>query len=91
MIYADYSATTPVRPEVLEAMTPYYNQLFFNPSSVYPAGRQVREAVEKARAQTADCIGAEAEEIIFTSGGTESDHKGRGPSYGQQETPYYYN
>lgn len=74
MIYADYSATTPVRPEVLEAMTPYYSQLFFNPSSVYPAGRQVREAVEKARARTADCIGAEAEEIIFTSGGTESDN-----------------
>lgn len=74
MIYADYSATTPVSPEVMEAMAPYYSQLFFNPSSVYTAGRQVLAAIEQARFQVADCIGADPQEIIFTSGGTESDN-----------------
>lgn len=74
MIYLDYNATTPIDSEVQEAMKPYLNAFFGNPSSRYSYGFNSRQAVEKAREQVALLIGASPEEIIFTSGGTESDN-----------------
>ncbi|WP_224240479.1 cysteine desulfurase family protein [Hyalangium gracile] len=73
-IYLDYNATTPVAPEVLEAMLPYLRGEFGNPSSTHPYGRRAREAVDQARAQVAALLGARAEEIFFTSGGTEANN-----------------
>ncbi|HHP51194.1 MAG TPA: cysteine desulfurase NifS [Moorella mulderi] len=75
-IYLDHSATTPVRPEVREAMEPFLGPTAFgNPSSVlYSWGREARRAVEEARSKVARLIGAQPEEIIFTSGGTEADN-----------------
>lgn len=71
-IYLDHAATTPLRPEVLEAMLPYFNQEFGNPSSVYGAGRRAHQALDQARDTVADLLGAKSEEIIFTSGGSEA-------------------
>lgn len=71
MIYLDYNASTPVDPQVVEAMTPFLGHRFGNPSSSHQAGRPLREAIEKARSQVAGLIGAQSDEIIFTSGGTE--------------------
>lgn len=73
-IYLDYNATTPVRPQVLEAMLPYYRDQFGNPSSVHWAGRQVSAAVEKAREQVARLINASPAEIVFISCGSEGDN-----------------
>lgn len=74
-VYLDHSATSPVLPEVREAMLPYFGEFFGNPSSMHEWGDPPREAVEKAREQVADFIGASApEEIIFTSSGTESNN-----------------
>lgn len=73
-IYLDYNATTPVAPEVLEAMLPYLRDEFGNPSSTHPYGRRAKQAVERARAQVAALLGARAEEIFFTSGGTEANN-----------------
>lgn len=73
MLYADHAATTPLFPEVLEAMRPWLTGLCGNPSSIHAAGRAARQAVEEARARVAAAIGARPEEIVFTSGGTESD------------------
>ncbi len=73
-IYLDYAATTPTHPEVVEAMLPYFSQSFGNPSSLYSYGQEAREAVEEARRKIARFIGAEASEIVFTSGGTEADN-----------------
>ena len=73
-IYMDHAATTPLAPEVLEAMIPYFSQRYGNPSSLHSFGREAREAVEEARAEVAALLNAEPSEIYFTSGGTESDN-----------------
>lgn len=73
-VYLDYNATTPIAPEVVEEMLPYIQTHFGNPSSSYDFGRQNKQAIEKARLQVAELIGAKPEEIVFTSGGTESNN-----------------
>jgi cysteine desulfurase len=71
-IYIDYNATTPIDPAVFDAMLPYLKEQYGNPSSVHELGRAAHDAVEKARGQVAELIGAKPEEIVFTSGGTEA-------------------
>jgi cysteine desulfurase len=73
-IYLDHAATTPLRPEVLEAMLPYLGTTFGNPSSTHAFGRVAREALDDAHERLARSIGAEAREIVFTSGGTEASN-----------------
>lgn len=73
-IYLDHAATTPVSKTVLEAMLPYFAEIPGNASAVYGTGREARKAVEQARKQVAAAIGAEPREIVFTSGGSESDN-----------------
>ena len=73
-VYLDHAATTPLDPEVLSAMEPYMTEHYGNASSVHQLGRQARVAVEESRERVAACIGAEPSEIVFTSGGTESDN-----------------
>src|SRR5438105_8545742 len=73
-IYLDHAATTPVRPEVLEAMAPFYGPRFGNPSSLHKWGRDARAALDEARERLANCIGARSDEMCFTSGGTEADN-----------------
>jgi cysteine desulfurase len=73
-IYLDHNATTPVHPEVLEAMLPYYKDKFGNPSSIHSFGREVKVALEESREKVAKLINADPGEIYFTSGGTESDN-----------------
>ncbi|MBR2145809.1 MAG: aminotransferase class V-fold PLP-dependent enzyme, partial [Akkermansia sp.] len=74
MIYWDNNATTPLAPEVLEAMLPYLRENYFNPSAAYTAGKNIRKAIDTAREQVAALVGADASEIIFTSGGTEASN-----------------
>ncbi|MDD6142049.1 MAG: cysteine desulfurase NifS [bacterium] len=74
LIYMDNAATTSVRPEVLEAMMPYFTQHFGNASSIHTFGRGARRALENARKQVAAALGCEAREIYFTAGGSESDN-----------------
>lgn len=73
-IYLDYQATTPVDPRVVDAMLPYLSAEFGNPSSAHAYGRAAAAAVETARGQVAALIGAQPDEIVFTSSGTESNH-----------------
>ncbi|HEX2516168.1 MAG TPA: aminotransferase class V-fold PLP-dependent enzyme [Chloroflexota bacterium] len=73
-IYLDHAATTAVRPEVVQAMLPYWAAAAGNPSSVYAWGRAARRAVDDAREATAALLGARPQEVLFTSGGTESDN-----------------
>ena len=73
-IYLDHAATTPVREEVFEAMKPFFGPRFGNPSSTHRWGREARAALDEARERVARCLGARADEICFTSGGTESDN-----------------
>jgi len=73
-IYMDHAATTPVDPEVVQAMLPYFTRYFGNASSLHSFGREVYDAMENARANIAKLIRAEKEEIVFTAGGTESDN-----------------
>jgi cysteine desulfurase len=75
-IYLDHAATTPVRQEVLEAMMPFFGPRFGNPSSVHRWGREARTALDEARERVARCLGANTDEIVFTSGGTEADNIG---------------
>jgi cysteine desulfurase len=74
MVYLDHSATTPLDPEVLEAMLPYLTEEFGNASSVYGLGQRARQAIDQARDEVAAFYGAAAKEVIFTSGGTEGDN-----------------
>ena len=73
-IYLDHAATTPVRAEVLEAMLPFFGPRFGNPSSIHRWGRDARTALDEARERVAHTLGAQADEICFTSGGTEADN-----------------
>ena len=73
-IYLDHASTTPVRPEVVEAMAPYFTEHFGNPSSIYPLGQEASDAGAAARESLASLIGATPREIFFSSGGTESDN-----------------
>jgi cysteine desulfurase len=73
-VYLDHVATTPVLPEVLEAMLPYFKDAYGNAQSLHDWGDKAREAIEDARSRVADLIGAQTEEIIFTSSGTESNN-----------------
>jgi len=73
-VYLDYATTTPVHPEVREAMLPYVYECFGSPGSLHQEGKKPREALEEARQQVAELIGARAEEIVFTSGGTEANN-----------------
>ncbi len=74
MIYLDHNATTPIAPEVARAMAPYLNEHFGNPSSGHAIGRVAKEALEQARGEVASLIGCQPREIVFTSGGTESNN-----------------
>ena len=73
-IYMDHSATTFVKPEVVNAMIPYFTEHFGNPSSIYSIARESKKAIDIARVQTAKALGADPDEIYFTSGGSESDN-----------------
>jgi cysteine desulfurase len=73
-IYLDYAATTPVHPDVVQAMSPYFTDIYGNPSSLHCCGQEAKQAVEGSRSLVAALINAYSDEIIFTSGGTESDN-----------------
>ena len=73
-VYLDHAATTPLDSRVYEAMKPYFEKGYGNPSSFHSVGKQVKDDLDQARAKTAKLLGARTEEIIFTSGGTESDN-----------------
>jgi cysteine desulfurase len=84
MIYLDNNATTPIDPRVAEAMLPYLQKQYGNPSSSHPLGREAKKAVEMARGQVANLLGCMSDEIVFTSGGSESNNmaiKGVARSY----------
>jgi cysteine desulfurase len=84
-IYLDYAATTPAHPDVVQAMLPYFGEIFGNPSSLHSFGQEAKSGVEKARSILAKFIGAKTEEIVFTSGGTESDNFAiKGVAYANQ-------
>jgi cysteine desulfurase len=74
VIYLDHAAATPVDPAVLQAMQPYFTEYFYNPSANYAAAREVRKALETARAEVAHWLGARPAEITFTAGGTEANN-----------------
>ena len=85
-IYLDYAATTPVHPEVVKAMLPYFTEHFGNPSSIYSYGQESREAVEAARSKVAELIRAKSEEMVFTGGGTEADNSAiKGVAYANEK------
>src|SRR5882724_7779713 len=75
-VYFDYNATTPLDPQVREAMMPYLGEIFGNPSSVHHVGRRARSILDEARDRAAKVLGAKPSEITFTSGGTESTNHG---------------
>jgi cysteine desulfurase len=85
-IYLDYAATTPVHPDILKEMLPYFTEKFGNPSTLYDYGQEAKGAVEEARARVAALIGAKPEEIVFTSGGTEADNQAlEGAAYANEK------
>ncbi|MGH2456172.1 MAG: cysteine desulfurase family protein, partial [Candidatus Limnocylindria bacterium] len=73
-VYLDHAATTPLRPEVLDAMQPYLTEHFGNPSSIHGLGRRARQGLDEAREGIARLLGAKPREIVFTGGGTEADN-----------------
>jgi len=88
LIYLDNAASTAVHPEVVKEMLPYFDTQYGNPSSIHQFGRKAKNAIQKARKQVAALIGAEPDEILFTSGGTESNNtilygipKSQGPKF----------
>jgi cysteine desulfurase len=84
-IYLDHAATTPARPEVVEAMSPYFADAFGNPSSIHSYGQAAKASIDDARVRVAELIGALSEEIVFTSGGTEADNLAlKGVAYANQ-------
>ena len=74
-VYADNAATTKLSKVALEAMLPYFETVYGNPSSLHSAGQEAKEALENARETVAKCLGCEPREIIFTSGGSEADNQ----------------
>ena len=74
MIYLDHNATTPLAPEVVEAMKPYLGERYGNPSSSHGLGRLAKQDLEEARCRVAELLGCLPEEVVFTSGGTESNN-----------------
>ena len=74
-VYADNAATTKMSKTAISAMTQYYETTYGNPSSLHSVGQQAKEALEEARQQVARCLGCEAREIYFTSGGSEADNQ----------------
>ena len=74
LVYLDHNATTPVAASVVEAMVPWLSEGWANPSSDHGPGRRARRAIDRAREQVAALVGAKPEEVVFTSGGTESDN-----------------
>jgi cysteine desulfurase len=74
MIYLDHNATTPVRPEVMEAVLPFYGPIYGNASSLHGFGREAKDGLERAREQVAKVLGARPDEVCFTGGGTEADN-----------------
>src|SRR5512138_3062080 len=86
MVYLDYSATTPVDPRVVEAMTPYFSVSFGNPSSVHRYGQVAEAAIDSARERVASLLNCQPGEIVFTSCGSESDNLAlRGAAYARRE------
>src|SRR5712691_11787117 len=75
-VYLDHNASTPVHPDVVAEMMPYFHEVFGNPSSVHAFGRAAREAVDVARERIARFLAVRSDEVVFTSGGTESDNFG---------------
>ena len=73
-VYLDYSATTPVKEEVVQEMIPYFTKAYGNPSSLYSLGLEAKEALDKARGQVAELINANPNEIFFTGTGSEADN-----------------
>ena len=87
IIYLDHAATTPVAPEVLEAMLPFFTERFGNPSSIHSLGQEARRAIDEARERVARVLGCRTSEVVFTSGGTESDNTAiRGAAFALKET-----
>ena len=85
-IYLDYAATTPTHPEVIKEMLPFFNKIYGNPSSLYQLAQEAKGAVEEARKKVAKLINAKPKEIVFTSGGTESDNIAiKGVAYANKE------
>lgn len=74
IVYMDHAGTTPLAPEVLQAMTPYFTELFGNPSSIHTVGQEARYALDEARERVARVLNCRPRDVVFTSGGTESDN-----------------
>ena len=74
-VYADNAATTAMSQVAIDAMLPYFNKVYGNPSSLHSIGQEAKEVLEDARARVAKCLGCEAREIYFTSGGSEADNQ----------------
>ncbi|MCH7987323.1 MAG: aminotransferase class V-fold PLP-dependent enzyme, partial [Acidobacteria bacterium] len=87
-VYIDHNATTPVAPEVVQAMMPFLTEAYGNASSIHSWGQRARAAVEQARRQVAALIGAREKEVVFTSGGTEADNLALRGVMGAAERPH---
>ena len=74
-VYADNAATTAMSQVAIQAMLPYFDKVYGNPSSLHSVGQEAKEALENARARVAKCLGCEPREILFTSGGSEADNQ----------------